>query len=201
MIDRERFKANAPVLALFRGDYSPGQADGIERIFNEWDRQGLTDLRWLAQFFTVPFHETGRRMQPIHEGGGNDYFFRMYDPEGERGDFARANGNVHPGDGVKYHGRGLAQLTWRSNYQKFGDLLGIGLEDNPDLALDPDVSIKVMFAGMIGGLFTGRKLAHFFSDTVDEPKKARQIINGMDKAELLKGYHLTFLAALQGSTS
>lgn len=53
-------------------------------------------------------------------------------------------GNSAPGDGAKYHGRGFIQLTGRSNYQAYGDKLGVDLENNPDLALDPVVSARVL---------------------------------------------------------
>lgn len=53
-------------------------------------------------------------------------------------------GNTEVGDGYKYRGRGLVQLTGRKNYQDasqalFGD---DRLVENPDLLLDPDVAGK-----------------------------------------------------------
>ena len=47
-------------------------------------------------------------------------------------------GNVTPGDGVKYKGRGIFQLTGRHNYKKFG---GILLLNNPELASAPRLSV------------------------------------------------------------
>lgn len=52
-------------------------------------------------------------------------------------------GNTEKGDGWRYRGRGLVQLTGRSNYRKFGKKLGIDLEGNPDLASDPQVAAQI----------------------------------------------------------
>ena len=51
-------------------------------------------------------------------------------------------GNVQPGDGKRYKGRGIFQLTGRANYRVFGQKLGYNLEDKPELAADPLISIK-----------------------------------------------------------
>lgn len=52
-------------------------------------------------------------------------------------------GNTRPGDGRRYKGRGLLQLTGRANYQRFGRLLGLPLEENPTLAADPVTSLAI----------------------------------------------------------
>jgi putative chitinase len=51
-------------------------------------------------------------------------------------------GNVHEGDGERFKGRGLIQLTGRENYRKFGKRIG------KDLEAYPEVVAKFPFAMM-----------------------------------------------------
>ena len=55
-------------------------------------------------------------------------------------------GNKAPGDGIKYRGRGFVQLTGKSNYAKFGKLIGVDLVNNPDLASDPKIAARIATA-------------------------------------------------------
>lgn len=50
-------------------------------------------------------------------------------------------GNVNKGDGVRYKGRGIFQLTGRANYRSIGAKIGMDLENNPELAESPEVSV------------------------------------------------------------
>jgi predicted chitinase len=74
---------------------------------------------------------------PIHEYGDTAYFTRMYEGRADLG-------NIYPGDGARYHGRGFIQLTGRANYRTYGQLMGFDLEGNPDMALDPSISAWVL---------------------------------------------------------
>lgn len=52
-------------------------------------------------------------------------------------------GNDQIGDGPKFIGRGILQLTGRQNYTIMSKKLGIDLVSNPELACDPVVSTKI----------------------------------------------------------
>ena len=52
------------------------------------------------------------------------------------------NGDEASGDGWRFRGRGLVQLTGRRNYRACGLALGLPLDDEPDALLRPDVAAR-----------------------------------------------------------
>lgn len=47
------------------------------------------------------------------------------------------NGDAQSNDGYRYRGRGIIQLTGRSNYDSAGDAMGVDLLNTPELLSDP----------------------------------------------------------------
>lgn len=181
--------------APFGGRLTQAQIDGMNAIIAlPWD-----DDRHLAYALATTFRETGATMQPVKEKGGKAYFTRLYDVTGSRPDLARKMGNVNPGDGIRFCGRGFVQLTWYVNYLKASKIVGVDLVKNPDLAMRDDIAAKILFNGMTEGWFTGKRLSDYFSASVDDPVGARRIINGTDKAQLIAGYHKNFLDAIKAA--
>lgn len=166
-------------------------------FFDEWDTYLYesgdleVDKKRFAYMLATAWHETAFTFLPIREYGlGKKY---KYGKPNDRG--------------LVYYGRGYVQLTWDYNYEKMGKLLKIDLLKNPDLALDPQVAVKIMFKGFYGGFFTGRRLEQYFNQKTTDPINARRIINGVrkgellpDKAEEIAKHYLLFLKGLKETT-
>ncbi|OAE39733.1 hypothetical protein [Brucella intermedia] len=194
--------------APFGGRLSQAQVDGTSAILAEAERRGLLDEQ-TAYVLATAFHETGGKMQPIEENLNyttatqikktwSSRFSTVQSAQPYvRNPQALANkvyggrmGNTRPNDGWLYRGRGLAQITGKDNYKKYG------LGDNPDAALEMATAIRILFDGMINGKFTGKRLADFFDGGKEDPVGARAIVNGTDKASLIAGYYRNFLDSL-----
>lgn len=111
-----------------------GIAGGFDRLA---PGHGVTTRLRICHFLAQAAHETAG-FRTLEEYGGPVYFTRY---EGRRD-----LGNTQAGDGIRYHGRGIFQLTGRANYRRFGQLLGIDLEAEPEQAKEPAIALSVAFS-------------------------------------------------------
>jgi hypothetical protein len=185
VIDREAF-FDAVRKSIFQGSIPESAVITINHFFDEWEKRGHRDLRWLAYMLSTVRGECGLPFKSVREigrGKGKKY------------------GHPDPKTGHVYYGRGYVQLTWAKNYQTMGKLIKEKLYENPDLALEPPIATKVLFEGMTKGEsgigdFTHKSLEDYFSKTKEDWYNARRIINGTDKADKFAKWGQTFHAAL-----
>jgi len=78
--------------------------------------------------------------QLAHESGGLRYFEEWASGEAYNG--RKDLGNIYPGDGPRFKGRGPIQLTGRHNYHSAGADLGLDLESNPESVSLPSVGFR-----------------------------------------------------------
>jgi putative chitinase len=67
-------------------------------------------------------------------------------------------GNTEDGDGAKYIGRGLIQLTGKDNYRAFGEAIGEDLVANPQLVEEP------RYAALSAGWFWNKRGLNALAD-------------------------------------
>ena len=196
------------------GSLTSPQVQGIEAILDGGPNLPITHV---AYALASAWHETGTKMQPVTENlnysvdGLLKTFGRHRITEAQARRYGRTNnqpanqpaiantiyggewgrknlGNTLPNDGWDFRGRGLVQITGRTNYAKY-DLL-----NRPDDANKLSVAVRMLVDGSEKGLYTGKKLSDFLpGDYVS----ARQVINGKDKASEIAGYARKFENALR----
>lgn len=143
------------------------KAGTIEAIRWECNQHGLILRSQQAYVIATVHHETASTFKPLEEYG-----------KGKGRPYGRADATT----GKAYYGRGFVQLTWKSNYQKYSEILGVDLVNRPELACDPNVALFVLVHGFKTGAFTGRRLEQYVLQGKTDFLNARRCINGMDRA-------------------
>jgi peptidoglycan L-alanyl-D-glutamate endopeptidase CwlK len=132
---------------------------------------GLGDGAMIAMALGTIAAETAGFV-PIDEGRSKyntdpgRHAFNRYDDRADLGNRGRP-------DGARYKGRGFIQLTGRENYQEIGRKLGVPLEDQPELANDPEVAARILAAFLKGKEASIRRAL-----TEGDLPRARKLVNG-----------------------
>jgi putative chitinase len=119
---------------------------------------------------TSPLRMAHFLAQIAHESGSFRFAEELADGSAYEG--RRDLGNIQPGDGVRFKGRGLIQLTGRANYTAYSKDTGVDYVAKPQLvASDPLVAVDVAC------WFWNRKGLSKLADK-DDVKAVTKLING-----------------------
>lgn len=121
------------------------------------------------------------------------------------------NGGPETGDGYRYRGRGLIQITGTNNYKNYGGLAGVDIYSNPDMANDPEVATKIAVAYLksksvtwtsynFSSLGSEFKRAVGYAEPADGSNTASRIGLGKGFYQRLIAGELTPLASLTPTT-
>ena len=108
-------------------------------------------------------------------------------------------GNVNPGDGYRYRGRGYIQLTGRETYREVGQIAGLDLEGQPELASKPENAIKIACAFWT---WKGINKACDIGDFTGVTQKVNGGTNGLsDRLDWLRKVKTVVTATTNGGTA
>ena len=142
------------------------------------NRYQIVGSKRVAAFIAQIGHESGQ-FRYVRELG-NDQYLSKYDT----GTLAKRLGNTPEadGDGQKYRGRGLIQITGRANYKACGEALGLDLINQPELLEKPQ------HACMSAGWFWATKGLSTLADEGKFETITRRInggVNGLAERQML----------------
>jgi putative chitinase len=146
--------------------YNPPQS-----VINAMKKYGILTPIQRAHFLAQCAHESGGFKWTEEFASGAAY-------EGRKD-----LGNIHPGDGKRYKGRGFIQLTGRINYTQFRK----GVDD--DVVQNPFIVKTTYAAETAGWYWKTRKINNLaIDDTQDSVLKVSIKINGKNKNGLPNGW-------------
>ncbi|XZF16421.1 glycoside hydrolase family 19 protein [Chitinophagaceae bacterium MMS25-I14] len=121
---------------------------------------------------TTPAAQLCFLAQVGHESGGLYYTEELASGSAYEG--RKDLGNTQPGDGVRFKGRGLIQITGRSNYSAVGTALGADFIDNPTLLGGKNVTVctpdQLKYAAMSAGWFWNKNNLNNYANLIDITK-------------------------------
>jgi predicted chitinase len=199
------------------------QARAVQAVLTTWDEHPeWTDDRWLAFMLGTLARESGgfrikvenlrysaQRLLAVFGQGRHSAAITPDEAEQLAGKEpqiaeriyglghpmrARALGNTQPGDGWKYRGRGMMQLTGRAAYREMGQRIGFDLEADPNLLFNPDISARLAIEFMV---HRAQLAVHFNGEKDDWVAAYRRINGGITGIQDVRDHGKAILACMQ----
>ena len=114
-----------------------------------------------------------------HESGGLQYVEELASGSAYEG--RKDLGNIHQGDGVRYRGHGLIQITGRANHREMQPLLLLaGYDDVPDFEAHPEALCEPRWAAASAGAYWHRRSLNDLADRGEFEAITRRINGGLN---------------------
>ena len=135
-----------------------------------------------------PLRQAAFIAQIAHESGELRYVEEI--ASGIAYEYRKDLGNTQPGDGMKFKGRGLIQITGRNNYHECGKALGVDLITNPELLEITDLACRS------AAWFWASRGLNDLSDRGDFERITKRINGGLNGYQERLAYHARAKMAL-----
>lgn len=187
-------------------NYTGEKARNIDLLVNEIKKQGVTNKYAIIGMLAtigkesgfipkneIPYTNTsndrirkifGSRVKDFTDDeltalkkNATKFWDRVYgsdDPTGR----SQQYGNSEPGDGSKYLGRGFNGITFKGNYKKYGDMVGMDLVSNPEALNDVKVAAQAAVKFLLTVLKNMRIDPNSFTNKTDAIKSFVQANHG-----------------------
>ncbi|WP_395607319.1 glycoside hydrolase family 19 protein [Pseudomonas sp. B22129] len=147
---------------------SAGRQAGVfvSALNTAMNRYAIVGTLRVAAFIAQVGHESGQ-FRWVREIWGPTAQQLSYEGRGDLG-------NTVTGDGSKYRGRGLIQITGRANYKACGEALGLDLINKPEFLEQPQ------YATMSAAWFWSTRGLNTLADQKDFTKITKRINGGLN---------------------
>lgn len=158
---------NDKILRIISRDRKTPYTSFIRPLNNAFEEFGIVTDQEKCHFLAQAMHET-MGFKYLRELGKESYFAK-YDSRVDLG-------NIKPGDGARYKGRGLFQVTGRFNYKRASDYFKMDFMENPELLEHPDWACRTA-----GWFWKNNKLSEYvgFNDFLEVTYRINGGFNGL----------------------
>lgn len=136
----------------------------------------------------TPLRQAAFIAQIAHESGELRYVEEIASGAAYEG--RKDLGNTQPGDGMRYKGRGLIQITGRNNYAECGKAMGVDLITNPELLETNDLACRS------AAWFWASRGLNDLADKGDFKRITKRINGGLNGYQERLAYHARAKMAL-----
>lgn len=160
--------------------------DTLKKIYKNAKLSNIKNyLPFINKYFIEYEIDTLNRVQMFLAQVGHESAELLYVKElasGKAYEGRKDLGNIKAGDGVKFKGRGLIQITGRSNYSELSKDFGVDLLNKPELLETPELAVRSAF------WFWSKNNLNKYCDANDFIKLTKRInggTNGLDDRQRL----------------